>query len=201
MDLDEMKSTWRDLNDGMKAGPGLDEAEILKIIKKKSVSGLHRIIYAEAAGAVITLVASVYLLMNFHRLNNWLDLMAGTGSVVIFLIAAVLGLFLFAKGKAIDIINDTNESIIAKFSEFKRILRLYKKVSIYLYVIMPLFIIPLFSVLFLNKSLLYHLTEFGESIIAAAIVLPLVWMGILWLYKRNLKHIGQLVRKLKNQDQ
>lgn len=198
MDLDEMKTTWSEMDKGLKMTEEPDEVEILKIIQKKSVSSLNRIMYAEGIGSVITLIGIGYIIGNFEKLQNWLDITAGIGTVVILIIAAICGFLIFITGAKIDVINDSSEAIVRKFEGFKKLLNSYKKLTIVIYIIMPFLIIPLFTALTLEKSLLDDLEKFGEGIIASFVILPAIWLLIFWFYRRNINRIGQFVKKVKD---
>ncbi|MCR9250501.1 MAG: hypothetical protein NXI20_08745 [bacterium] len=198
MDLDEMKTTWSEMDKGLKMTEEPDEVEILKIIQKKSVSSLNRIMYAEGIGSVITLIGIGYIIGNFGKLQNWLDITAGIGTVVILIIAAICGFLIFITGAKIDVINDSSEAIVRKFEAFKKLLNSYKKLTIVIYIIMPFLIIPLFTALTLEKSLLDDLEKFGEGIIASFVILPAIWLLIFWFYRRNIDRISQFVKKIKD---
>lgn len=198
MDLDEMKTTWSEMDKGLKMNEEPDEVEILKIIQKKSVSSLNRIIHAEGIGSVITLIGIGYIIANFGKLQNWLDITAGIGTVVILIIAAMCGFLIFITGAKIDVINDSSEAIVRKFAGFKKLLSSYKKLTIVIYIIMPFLIIPLFTALTLEKSLLDDLEKFGKGIIASFVILPAIWLLIFWFYRRNINRISQFVKKIKD---
>ncbi len=200
MELEEMKSAWKELSTELEKQKKLTNDIILKMAHKKSASRLSRIIYAESIGSVITLAAVIYLISNFHKLNDWLSLASGVLVAVVFMASILMSMKIVFQSRKIDLIGSSLSRVIENYNALRNTLRIYKKVSMAFYVFIPFIMLPVFSALFLDKSLLNRLDEFVEVIIASALILPVSWWLVLRFYKSNMSKVSEAIRDIKEQN-
>ena len=184
MDLDQMKNTWAELSNGLSQKAKVHDRQILELIQRKSSSSLNRIVYLELLGIVVTLVMLGYLLINFHKLDNWLTIGGGIILVVILAISLFMGSNIILQIRKVDVLNNSYQQALTNFGKLKRLLKLYKKLGIALNILMPFIILPVVSQLFFGKNLLNDLAEFGEGLIVSFLLIPLVLYLLITYYKK-----------------
>ena len=92
MDLDEMKLAWSDMTVQMEQQKKLTDDIILKMTQEKSTSRLGRIIALESFGLLVTFIALVYVILNFDKLGDWLEITGGFGSIAIMVLGIGFGI-------------------------------------------------------------------------------------------------------------
>ena len=84
MELEQLKETWD--NAPINNQP-FNNSEIEKMMHKKYNTGMKKIIYPEIIGTIICLLAIVYILLNFQKLDN--NYFRATGIISILLLAGI----------------------------------------------------------------------------------------------------------------
>ena len=194
MELEEMKSVWEEMSRDLERHKRLTNEIIIEMAHKKSSLRVKTIMYAESFGVLISLAGVVYLLLNFKSLSYDFSTYAGVGLVLIFIISVILGVRIVLQAKGINIVEYTYLQVLENFNRLKTTLRFYKRLSQWLYVVIPFLMLPVFSDLFLDKNILEDAGEMVETLIACAIVLPLIW----WLFKKfyqfNMKGMSKAIK-------
>lgn len=191
MDLEQMQSVWKDLSGQLEQQKQITDDIILKMRHGQSRSSLDRIIRLEAFGAIFSACAVVYLLKNSHRFDNWLNISALVGTIAILLFSIGIAIILIKKANKINLLESTYAQTMEDFSAFKKVLRFYKRMSIGIYFLIPLFVIPVTFVILFDKNLLDDLEEFQENLIASFLILPIGF----WLI---FKYYGSMVAKVRD---
>lgn len=197
MDLDEMKAVWSDLGAQLDQQKRLNQELIMKMTQEKSSSRMGRIILMEMVGITVSLVILVYLLLNFSRLTDWPALAGGTGMVIILGIAIVFGIRIISQARKIDLIKNTYSTVVERFNEFRKMLRFYRKLSIWTNVVSLFCVIPVTYSLILEQSILDNLRDAGIGFLLGAILTPIILYLIIRFYSKN---ISQVKKALKDAD-
>lgn len=196
MDLDQMKNTWSELSDGLSKSTKLQDEEILKMIHRKSTSRLNRIVYLEVFGSIVTVAAITYLAFNFYKLDNWLAIIGGVATILVFLVALLLSANIIRKARRVDLLKSSYQQTIDNFNELRKTLKLYKTISIYLNVFLPFLFIPVMASMFLGKNLLEDLEVFGKMLLASFLLIPPVFYLLIRFYKKNVREAKQALDSL-----
>lgn len=88
MELDDLKNTWNEM--GSQSKPGLNLTTIDKLTKTKVNSKLNRILLPEILGALVCIVAAVFIVLNFDKLDNTSYQVTGILSIILCLGLPVL---------------------------------------------------------------------------------------------------------------
>ncbi|MTI21218.1 hypothetical protein E1176_09320 [Fulvivirga sp. RKSG066] len=197
MELEEMKNIWSDMSDELDKQKKLTQKLIIKMAHEKSSSRLGRIVMAESIGTVITVVALIFIGINFNKFNSLINIVAASGTFLILFVSVIMAVLLIRKANLINIQEDTYIGALNHYTDLKKMLRFYKRFSIAMYVIMPFFLIPVVSVL-AGKDLSQNLSELWEVILACVLILPVAWLAIAWFYKTNLRNVTAAFKEVKN---
>ncbi len=196
MDFDELKNTWADMSSSLQKNENLDKEMILNITRRKTRNGLNGIAIAESIGILISLGAIIYILINFNKLSNWLDITGGAGTVLILTLSIYLGLKIVFSANGINVRDQAYSEVVSRFNQLKSILKAYKYISIAAYFTMPILLLPVVSQLWFGKSLLDDLSEYIEALVASLVILPIIWWLIFVMYKRQMRKISKAISKL-----
>ncbi|MDW3649354.1 MAG: hypothetical protein R8P61_19960 [Bacteroidia bacterium] len=196
MDLEQMKHTWEEMSEQRAAQPFLSEEQIRRITHERSSSGLNRIIFFESTGLLMTLAMTVYLLLNFHSLQSWLELLGGYVTLAILIISIYLGVRLVRQMLRINVQKNTYSKTLEYFQDFKKSLGFYKKMSIGVSFTMPIFLLPVISRLWFQKDILDNWQDYGESLLAGFILLPFFLYGIMYFYKKNVSRVSKALKDM-----
>ena len=196
MELEEMKAVWKNLSDQIEQQKKVSSKIILEMTNERSKSRLNNIILTESVGILVTVIGLGYLFVNFHKLDNMFTLIGGIGISLVFGLSLVMGFIIIKKGRSIDIAKNSVMDTLRNFSDLRKILHLYKKISIPIYVVIPFFLIPVISKILYNKDVLVDSSEFWTGIIAAAVLMPIAWYLIYFFYYKNIKKVKELFNDL-----
>lgn len=199
MELEEMKAFWSDLTHELEEQKKLTRELILKMAHEKSSSKLGRIIKAEALGVSLSAGILVYLAFNVNRLEHWTGVVGAVGLFGILLLGIGFGGRIIHKARRIDLINNPVAEVIRRFDEFRALLRMYKKFGIWTSLFSVLFVIPVTTELFLDKTVM-ELEGIGKALLASLIIVPIVFQLIKRFYSRNVSAVKKELNELDLKD-
>jgi hypothetical protein len=200
MDLDEMKAVWSDLSGQLDKQKKLNQELIMQMTQEKSSSRLGRIIRMESIGVTVSLIMLCYLVMNFRELDYWPSIVGGIGLALILILGIVYGTMLITKARKINVVKNTYAEVTRHFDEFRGMLRLYKKLSIWTAVISPPLTIPLFYDLFLNKAIQDDLQGVAVGVVFTLLLTPLLLKFFFWYYSRNVSQVKEALNDMNQGD-
>ena len=199
MDLEQMKHTWEEMSEQRAARTFLSDEQIRRITHERSSSGLRRIIFFESVGLIMTLAMLGYLLLNFHKLENWVELLGGYLTLAILIVSIYLGIRLIRQMLRINIQQNTYSKTLEYFQDFKKSLRFYKKMSIGVSFTMPIFLLPVISRLWFEKNILDNWWDYGESLLVGFVLLPFLLYGIMYFYKKNVSRVSKALKEMEEE--
>jgi len=200
MDLDEMKAVWSDLSDQLTKQKKMNQDIVIKMTQEKSNSRLGRIILMEVVGLIVSVGMLVYLIMNFDQLDYWPSIAGGVGMLLILGMGIMYGIRLIIQARKIDVITDSYAEVILQFDKLRKMLRLYKKLSIWVAAISPIVCIPLFFDLFSNKSVEDDLGGIALSILPMLLLIPLMLKFLFRYYSRNVSQVKKALNDIDFKD-
>lgn len=188
-----MKSVWSDLTQELEEQKKLTRDLILKMTQEKSSSRLGRIIKAEGLGITITGVFMIYLAFNFSRLQHWTGIVGGIGLFIILALGIHFAIRIIVHARSIDLLNNSYTEVIKRFDNFKKLLRTYKKLSIWTSGLSALFVMPVMTELFLDKNLL-EIEGLIKVLIISLFLVPIVLYGVTRFYKSNVSAVSKALK-------
>lgn len=198
MELEKMKAVWAEMSEQLDKQEKMTNEIIIKMAHEKSTSRLNRIMWMESIGMVLAVFFLLYLLFNFQKLNNWLNITGGIGSALILLLSIVMGGLIVQKANRIDVINNSYTQALDHFMQLKKMLRFYKKISIVINVIFPFFLLPVVFTLVLDKDLLTDFSAFGRSLLICFLLAPIVLYLIIKWYAKNVSQVKDAFEDLED---
>ena len=195
MELDEMKAVWTDLSSQLESQKRLTREVILKMTQEKSHSRLGRIVMAESIGVGLSILGLGFITANAHKLQHWTGIAGFIGLVLVLLLGITFGLRIIRKARKINVLENTYSEVIRHFDEFRALLRLYKKFSIWISVLSTVLVVPVMTEIFLEKNVL-EIEHLGRGLVAALILIPLVLYGFIRFYSSNVSAVKRALKDI-----
>ena len=189
MDLNEMKLAWSEMSVQLEQQKRLTNDIILKMTQEKSTSRLKRIVLMEGFGVTMTILVLFIILKNFNRLENWVEVAGGIGTVFILAFAIGFGIKLIRQALGINLFKYSFKETLNRFKAFRKTLGFYKRISIIINAISPLFMFPVAFGLFTEIDLVEDPTAGLYGLIGAAVFVPLILVLIIRFYKNNISTV------------
>lgn len=197
MELEEMKAVWKELSSRLDNQEKINEQLIIRMAHQRSASRLSRIIRLESAGAIVSIAATIFIITQFHKLQDFISILSGIIVTAFLLISIVIGLLIVQRASKINIISKTYSQTYIDFKHLTALLKRYKQISLIGFFVLPVAMIPLIFVIILNKTAPLDWSKYLESLVAAVIILPIVWWLILKFYKRNISKVREAIDEVK----
>lgn len=196
MDLDQMKEVWKDFSVQLDAQQRMTETLVLEMIAQKSASRFNRMVYAEGLGIILSAIMCIYILLHFNELEYLPNQLSAIGTLLVMVLSIVFGYRIISSIRSIDIIGDTYSTTTEKFTRFKKLLGTYKRVSIGVYVVLPLIMLPVVTKLLGGKDLFDDMVSYGYAYLVSMLLLPIVWYLIYRFYRNNIRKVNTYIKKL-----
>lgn len=200
MELENMKVIWSEMSDRLDKQKKMTDEIILKMAHEQSSSRLNRIIRLEFFGIIISAGILIYLLINFNRLENWLNITGGVGTLLILCLGIGYALKIIREAKKIDVAKNSYDQTLQDFTRLRKSLGFYKKLSIGINVIFPFFLLPVVFSLFLSKDLLADFPQFGRSLLICFLLTPVVLYLLINYYRRNVSQVKDALKDLEEKE-
>lgn len=194
MELEEIKSVWKEMSQDIERQKNLTNDLIIEMAHRKSSSRIKTIMYAESVGALVSVFGAVYLIINFGSFDYSGSIFAALGLILVLILSCVLGVRIVMQARDINISTLSYLQVLNNFNKLKATLRVYKRLSQVLYVLMPFLILPVFTDLVFDKNIFDDTSEFIETLVICVIVLPVVWWIVLKFYKSNLRQVSKAIK-------
>lgn len=200
MDLDEMKAVWSDISDQLAQQKKMNQDIVLRMTQEKSKSRLGRIIAMESVGVIVSGGMLVYVIAKFQELSHWSSIVGGIGLLLILLLGITYSIMLITQAKKVNVAKDSYSEVTQQFDKLRKMLRLYKKLSIWVAVISPPLTIAFFYDAFSNKSIEDDLEGMALGLVMALLLIPLILKFFFWYYKHNVSEVKTALKDIDFKD-
>jgi hypothetical protein len=197
MELDDLKNTWDNINQSEKQ-PHLTPKIIDQMIQKKYNSKINKIAYPEITGIMICLIGTVFIGVNFYKLDTSFLQTAGIVSILLLVMVSVISLISLRKLNITEDVNQPYAETLKKFASQK--LQFYKlqKINSTLSYLLAVTIIILLSKLFngrdIAESKYFWLFSFTFGYIFLLFYSKLVSKS----YKKTVNQAEELLKELQS---
>lgn len=198
MELENLKSAWLEMSRELEKQKKITEEIILKMMNENSKSRLGALISFEILGLIISAALVVCILANFSRLDNWLSITGGLGTLLILLAGVIMSGIFLEKAKKIDVVENGLKQTLVDVCALRRTQYISKWANASLGILLPFFLLPVLASLYFDKELLYDLAEFRESLIPSLLLIPVIWFFIQKFYSRKLDEVNRLLQDIEN---
>ena len=194
MELQEMKSLWKEMSEKVERQKVLTDKLIIDMTQERYTNRFKKVLTYESFGAAICFAAAIFLVFNLGKLDTWYLLASGIISLILFLLMPVLVLRSIGNIKNLDIAKNTYKETLIGFYKFKNQLLFTQRLSIYLSVILALVALPVTLKIINNKNVFAM-----EHTIKLWVFIPITFVFLFlysrWAY-RNYKSIANSAEKI-----
>ena len=198
MELDDLKNTWDNISKLTEKQPHLTPKIIDQMIQKKYNSKINKIAYPEITGMIICLIGTVFIGVNFYKLNTFFLQTVGIVSSLLLVTVSAISLLSIRK---LTITGDVNQPYAETLKIFaSRKLEFYKlqKINITLSYLLLVTIIILLAKLFngrdITDSKYFWMFSFTFGYIFLVFYSKLVSKS----YKKTVTQAEELLQELKS---
>lgn len=201
MELEEMQAAWSKMSDQIENQKKLTNEIILKMTQQQYKSKINRIIYSELIGFIICLAAAIYIIINFHKLDNWLTMSCGIITITILTLAPFFSYRWLKKVRKINVIHNNYKQTLIDFAKIKE-KSFNKNYSYVLGIGSMLITVPVFAKLMSNKDILTNFNDgYFYSIPIGIIIISVFVYFVTKFYGRTIKSAGDVLKDLGVEDE
>lgn len=197
MELDDLKNTWNEANNQTNQKQYLTSQSIDEMTQKKYYSKIKKIAYPEMLGVAICLIGSIFIGVNFYKLDT--TFLQGVGIVSIVLLLALSGISLLSL-RQLNISAEVNKP----YAETLKIFAIQKmqffklqKINVTLCYLLLVTVIILLSKLFNGKDITNSKYFWTFSFTIGYIFLLFYSKWVAKFYKKTLNQTEELLEALK----
>lgn len=153
MNLEEMQQTWAVLSSKLDKQQKLTDTLIMQMTQQRYQSKIGIISKYESIGAVVCLIAAVFILINFRKLDDALHIVLGIFTLLVIVGLPVIVLWSIKRLKRINIYDRSYKETIIEFNKRRTFFLLVQKVGVAF--AFPIFFVsmPVFSKMMGNRSI------------------------------------------------
>jgi hypothetical protein len=197
MELEELKSNWSEMSQQLEKQKKLTNELIMKMAAQRSNSIFQPIIVLEKLGMVVTSAILLYIFTNIEKLNDWLSIAGAICTVIILTVGLVISVVLIKNVQNIDIVKNNYRQTLLDVNSIKKNQYSANWISACLAPVLAFSILPTLAATWFDKSLLYDLEEYRESLIPCLLLIPIIWYFISRFYANKLAKINELLEEIK----
>ncbi len=153
MELEEMQKTWSQMSDQLEKQKKLTNEIILKMTQNRYKKKINKIMYSEFLGGIICLLAFIYILINFHKLDHWFTMACGVFTLTLLFVAPIVSLGWLKKMNRINIIENSYKQTLIDFAKLKEKAFKFRKYSYPLALGSMLLTTPVFAKIMNGKDI------------------------------------------------
>lgn len=145
MELDEMKTLWKEMSTDLEKQKVLTESLIMKMTKANYRNKISKILIPEAIGAAVCMAGLLYILFNLDQLNTWYLLASGVISILILALLPVLSINAIYKIRSLNISNHNYKEILRGYTKDRLHFVFVQKLNFVLGAVLMLTMLPVMS--------------------------------------------------------
>ena len=201
MELDEMKMLWNSMSEELENQKKLSAKLIIDMTRQKYSNRLGKISFYETLGAIVCFSMAAWLLINFHKLDNWYMITCGSVTLVTLILLPVSSLTTLQKMKNLDVGNMTYKETLLKFTRYRERFLLVQRLGIFLAVGLVITSLPVASMIMKGKDIFAENSNVLFFYIPAMLVFLLVFGRYGYThYARITKSAEQILSELQDED-
>ena len=183
MELEEMKTLWQQMSSEIEKQKKMNDNLVIRITRHDYKNKISKIVIPEAIGGIGCIAESIYILLNFQKLQNPYLVGCGIISVIILLMFPLLSLMGVSKIRRLNIGANNFRQSLLDYSKGKLQFVFIQKLSFYLGAILLLVILPVMG------KLIGGLNYFTETRLwlLYAVCFPFFYFFARWVFKGYIK--------------
>lgn len=177
MKLEDMQNVWSQMSNQLEQQKQLTDAIIMEMTQQKYKNRFSTLSFYEITGAIICVLAALYILANLDKMNTWYLITCSLLASVSLLALPVFSLRALFAMKNLNITQNTYKDTLVDFIKKKKHVLLVQKVGAVYSVILMWLVAPVFSMAANNKDLFQQEHSIGMLVFYAAITLGVLWFA------------------------
>lgn len=153
MELEEMREVWQELTDQLESQKKLNSKMIKKMTELQYKNSISKIVIPEIIGALICFAATLYILINFQKLDTWYLMVSAFFSIFILIFLPIMSLRALKNLYTISPAKYSYKEMIVNYRKEQNRFKFVQKLAIYLSFLLMFAIIPVSLKLISNKDL------------------------------------------------
>ncbi|MCX2454275.1 hypothetical protein OQX61_23590 [Pedobacter sp. PLR] len=183
MELEEMKSLWEEMSDKVEKQKKVTDSLVLKMTRVNYSSKINKLILYEMMGALVCLVAVIFILLNFSKLDTWYLLGCGLVSVIIIVFLPLFSFKALCRMRAINISGNDYKQTLMAYSKGKIQFLLVQKASLYFGAILLVCLLPVMGKLIAG----YDFFKVTDIWFVYALSFPCFYYYAIWVRNSYIK--------------
>jgi len=145
MELEEMKTLWKEMSTDMEKQKVLTDSLIMKMTRANYRNKISRILVPEAIGAAVCIAGLLYILLNIDLLNTWYLLVSGVITILILGLLPVLSIKAIYKIRSLNISDQNYKELLLGYTKGRLHFVFIQKLNFVLGAILMLTILPVMT--------------------------------------------------------
>lgn len=194
--LEEMRNEWQEMSKELEKQQLLTDKLIIDMTQEKYNNKLQSISVPETIGAVICILAALYLILSFNKLDTWYLALCGILSIVYLILLPIKSIRSIRSMQRVTIGAKTIEQTLIDFAKKKKQFWLVQRVGFYLNFVFIVAILPVSGKIMSNKNLFLDDKLWYFYIPFMAIFLIVISKFGLKHYQKTTKSAENLLKEL-----
>ncbi|WP_373074375.1 hypothetical protein [Zeaxanthinibacter enoshimensis] len=186
MELEELQQVWAELSQEVEQQKKLNHKIIMEMTQQKYQQKFDKISRYETAGSVVCILAAVFVLFNFEKLDSLFYQLCGIVAIAFLVLLPIAVLRALKKIRSIDLINTTYKETMIAYNKAKDRLLLLQRIGLFSSFIFFFITLALSGKIFNDKDI------FQETGIWFPVTVVLVGLALFswWGYRKYLSITG-----------
>ncbi len=160
MEIKELESLWSEMSQELESKKKLTKELIMNMTQERYSNKFRKISTYESIGAVVCIIAGVYILTKFTVLDTWYLQGCGLFSVAFLFLLPVLTLNSLRRIQKLNVADKNFKDTLVSFTKAKKQLLFLQRLGIYLSFILMFTILPVASKIMKGKDLFLDINVF-----------------------------------------
>lgn len=196
MELEEMKTAWKNMDKELQQQKLLTNNLIIKMTKERYQNRFSGITTYESIATAICFGTAGYIILNINKLDSWYFIASGIFTIILLITLPIFSLGLLKKLRSIDITNNTYKESLVQFATRKEKFLLFQKMTFYLNLVLILIILPLAAKLLNGKDILGELRLWIWYVPILLIFMVFFFRWVYNGYKGITDHAGRILHDM-----
>jgi membrane protein YdbS with pleckstrin-like domain len=197
MEIEEMQALWSDMSNQLEQQKKLTNEIIMNMTQERYSKKFQTVSIIESIGAVICFIGAGYILLNFEKLNSWIEISSGIITLSFYIVLPIIILRALRAVKKLNILEKNNKETLHEYLLKKKKLLMLQKYSIYACFVLMFAQLPVATKILLNKDFL-EIPKSIESYIGLSLVLIIAIFYARWGYNYYVRLTNSAEKILKD---
>lgn len=198
MELEEIQATWTQMSEELDKQKRLTNKIIMKMTQDRYSNKFSKVSFYESLGAIICFAAAIYILMNFNKLEGWIEIICGIFTLAFLILMPILVLNSLKDVQQLNIGTKTYKETLLEYTVKKKRLLILQQIGIYASFILAFTMMPVASRIISNKDF-FAVSRGIPFFVGIAFALIVLFFYARWgygCYKRITNSAEELLKEI-----